>query len=95
MAISNTDGNYLKITRVDSYRNIIFFDKYKDLAIRNAPTEFDRAVQGTIHVGSLPEIMASFSTTGNLQNDITASGYIALKNEPPYNGASGEVWSDC
>ena len=95
MALSNADGNYLKVTKVDMEKNFIFFDTYKDVAVREAPSEFDAKVESYLKCGSLPSVIESFSTTGNISADIFSCGYLALKNEPPFNGASGEVWEDC
>ena len=95
MALQNSDGNYLKIESVDLGRKMAFVRIYKDLNTRQSPTEFDAFVEKSFDIGSkLQEEGDSFVSTGNLFDDVKKVGYAALKNEPPFNGASGETWID-
>ena len=96
MALQNSDGNYLKITSVDLRRDTVFYSVYRDSDARQNKSEFDAPQSLSCNVRStLPDECASFTTTGDLKEDVTAAGYRALKNEPPFNGASGETWTDC
>lgn len=95
MALKNESGNYLVVADVKLDRQRVYTKTYKTEDIRVAPTEFDLAVDGVLHCGTLATIMDGFTSTGNLLNDLKTVGYLALKNEPPFNGASGETWTDC
>lgn len=95
MALTNASGNYLKVEDVKTASNIVRFSLYKDANVRNNPSEFDQILPGSIHCGTLPTKMAEVVATGNLLDDLKTAAYEALKQEPPYNGASGETWTDC
>jgi len=96
MAIQNTQGNYLRIDKVDPNSKIVHCSLFKDQSTREAPSEFDKAVEMGYDVSSkFDQEATSYTSTGNLLGDLKTVGYLALKNEPPFNGASGETWTDC
>lgn len=96
MALQNNSGHYLKIDRVDVSLSMAYCSIYRDLATRQSPTEFDKAVEVVYDISSkLADEGSSYVSTGNLFDDIKSVGYAALKSEPPFNGASGETWTDC
>ena len=95
MALSNTNGNYLKIVQVNPNTQMCIANMYKDESTRNAPSEFDKAVEVNVQLNTFQTVGASYTSTGNIMDDLKTVGYLALKNEPPFNGASGETWTDC
>ena len=96
MALQNAQGHYLKIETVLLEQKIALCHIYKDVDVRQNPSQFDTPIEQTFDISSkLKAEGESFVSTGNLFNDVIQVGYAALKNEPPFNGATGETWTDC
>ena len=95
MALKNKAGNYLRITSAEASSGRVFYEIFKSSAIRDSPTDFDAAISGSMRCGKFNDEASKFASTGDLLTDIVMVGYLALKHEPPFNGASGETWSDC
>ena len=94
MALENTQGNYLKIQEIKLDQKIAVCHKWKDITTRQAPTEFDAFVEESHYINKFDEMGENFTSTGNINQDILTVAYLALKNEPPFTGASGETWTD-
>lgn len=95
MALENSSNNYLIVADVKQATSVVITHTYKGQATKNAPTDFDAALHQSFHCGKLAAEIDSLVTTGNLLDDLKKAAYLALKNEPPFNGASGETWTDC
>ena len=95
MALKNASNNYLIIVEVKQYSSVVITHTFKDESTREAQTDFDAVLHQSFHCGELATEMVGLETTGNVQDDLKKAAYLALKNEPPFNGASGETWSDC
>jgi hypothetical protein len=94
MAIQNQDGIYCRITNVDILQSRVFIEKYRNADIRNNPTEFDKTIPDSIHCATLPTHLAQVINNTVIDAVLTC-GYLALKDEPPFNNAGEEQWIDC
>ena len=95
MGMVNSNGNYMKISNVDITNTRVTFNIFKSLEIRNNPTVYDNVLMDSIHCATLDSILLTQLSTGSLKTDLITAGYTALKNEPPFNNASTEQWTDC
>jgi hypothetical protein len=95
MALQNQNGIYVRVTNVDILTNRVFIEKYRNAEIRFNTTEFDNIIPDSLHCGKLEEKLNTTPNTGCVKNDLITCGYLALKEEPPYNNSGEEQWIDC
>jgi hypothetical protein len=95
MALQNQTGVYCRITSVDLATNRVCFELYRDESTRNNLGEFDQIVRDSTRCATLATHLATNPGTGSVQTDVQTCGYLALKDEPPFNNAGTEVWTDC
>jgi hypothetical protein len=95
MALQNQSGVYCRITNVDIERSRVFIEKYHNADVRSQPTEFDLMIPDSVHCATLPTHLAAPPTAPTIQDAVITAGYLALKDEPPFNNAGTEQWADC
>jgi len=96
MAIKNGNNNYLKITNIDDSdltrtSQIITWELWESEAIKDAPTQFDKAVKGHTMLGDLTtELDKTASNSKTIKNNRITAAYLALKQNDTYSD-----WTDC
>lgn len=95
MALQNQNNVYLRVTRVDLEKSLVFINLYKDQEVRNDVSEFDLVKSDIIALDFLHSTIDEFNGTGKVKDDLVACGYLALKKQAPYNGTESDTWVDC
>lgn len=95
MALQNQDGVYCRVINVDISQNRVYIEKWRSATVRQEPTEFDKTIPDSIQCTTLPAHLAATPATGSVLTDVITCGYLALKDEPPFNNAGEEQWIDC
>jgi hypothetical protein len=94
MALVNQDDHYVRIVGVNIESCDISIEYYKSIAVRNNPTKFDASLRSSVNCATLTGLL--ITTTGACAKDaILTAGYLALKNEPPFNNSGVDQWTDC
>ena len=93
MALKNTSGNYLKITRIngnilENNKTSISYKLWESEELRNAPTEFTKTVEEFIRVND-SIITEIHDSELSIRNNIIIKAYLYLKS----NGF--ENWENC
>lgn len=95
MALQKADGEYVRVSHVDVEQNRIFIERYRNALVRRNLTEFDNVIQDSIYSAKLDEVLSGKVDADTTRLALMKAGYLALKNEPPYNNADkNNQWSD-
>ncbi len=87
MGLKNNEDNYYRITHVDVSDSRVHIEVFVDQNVSNRKlTAFEKKGTDSVHCGKLTEELAKFADAKEtIKDNLWAAGYLALKNEPPFN----------